>query len=161
MSSCSDSSQDDIDGSNGEVDLKAMMLRRIANVKSAGSFATSGYSASFVLPGIFIENIGQIGLPLSSQDAHTRVQANRKARSGKGSQSSVHKGLRKTLEIEGNKVKFLNNAWNAWVDETARTVGKDLGVVGDHTNVHAEFDKMVLYEADAADKSPNMYVPAI
>ena len=73
----------------------------------------------------------------------------------------MHKGLRKTWEIEGNKVKFLNNAWNAWVDETARTVGKDLGVVGDLTNVYAEFYKMVIYEAGAAGKSSNMYVPAI
>ena len=161
MSSCSDGSQADIDGSNGKVDLKAIMLRRIANVKSAGLFATSGYSASFVLPGIFIENIGQIGLPLSSHDAHTLVQANCKARSGKGSQSSVHKGPRNTWEIKGNKVNFLNNAWNTWVDETARTVGEDLSVVGDLTNVYAEFYKMLLYEAGAAGEFPNRYVPAI
>ena len=114
-----------------EVDaLKAMLLHRIANVHSAGSFATSSSSATFVLPGIVVENVGQVGLPLSLRDAQSLIQASRKAPFGKSNQTLVDETVRRTWEIDGSKVTFLNSAWRGWLRETVKTVVEGLGVVG-------------------------------
>ena len=67
-----DDFRDTTNSSDGEGELagsKATVLRRIADTHSAGPFATSGSSATFVPPGIVVEDVGQVRLPLSLHDA--------------------------------------------------------------------------------------------
>ena len=155
MSNYSDDSRDDINSSDDDGELtglKTTLLSRIAKIRSAGSFATSGSSATFVLPGIVVEDVGQVRLPLSSRDAQSLIQASRKAPFGKGNQTLVDETVRKTWEIDGSKVTFLNNAWDDWLDEIVTTVVEELGVVCGPTDVRAELYKMLLYETGAMFK---------
>ena len=132
MSSYSDDSRNDNNSSDDEdglAGLKATILRRIENIHSAGSFATSGSSATFVLPGIVVEDVGQVRLPLSSHDAQSLSRASRKAPFGKGNQTLVDEIVRKTWEIDGSKVTFLNDAWQDWLDKIVEMAVQDLGAV--------------------------------
>ena len=65
-------------------DLKDDLLDHISAVRSSGSFATFGNIENFEHPGISVNSIGIIGLPLSENDAHALTQASRHAPFGKG-----------------------------------------------------------------------------
>ena len=150
-----DESQDDWSQTSGErqlTELKSAILNRITNVHSAGSFATFGSSTTFALPGIIVEDVGAIRLPLSSYDARSLIQASRKAPFGKGDQTLVDETVRKTWEIDGSRVSFSNNAWYGWLGGIVKTVAQELGVAGGPDSVRAELYKMLLYEEGAMFK---------
>ncbi|MCJ1391367.1 hypothetical protein MMC18_004230 [Xylographa bjoerkii] len=149
------SSDDDRGSSSSEDDwtgLKNLVCSRIEAVHRTGSFATSGRFEKFVLPGIVVEEIGVIRLPLSTQDAQSLIQVSRQAPFGKGNQTLVDETVRKTWEIDGSKVSFSNKAWHGWLEGVVRTVAKDLGVACGPDSVRAELYKMLLYEKEAMFK---------
>lgn len=158
MASDSEDDQDSSASENGWSDLKSLVLGRISGVRSAGSFATCGSFESFVLPGIVIDEVGAIQLPLSSRDAQALIRESRRAPFGKGSQTLVDEAVRKTWEIDGSKVSFSNHSWHGWLEGVVSAAAKELGVAGDPKNVRAELYKMLLYENGAMFKPHKEYV---
>ena len=126
-------------------DLKNDLFRRISEVQSTGSFVTSGRFSEFPLPAICVEDIGTVAVPLSTQDAQSLIKGSRKAPFGKGDQTVVDENIRKTWEIQGSRVVFMNEAWNGWLDNLVVEVAEKLGVVSPDS-VRAELHKMLLYE---------------
>ena len=156
--------QDDRDSSESEdqlTELKSLILDRISDVHSTGSFATFKCLESFVLPGISVDNAGAIRLPLSSGDAQTIIRVSCRAPFGKGNQTLIDESVRKTWEIDGSKVSFSNKAWQGWLDGVVRKAAKDLGVAGGPNSVQAELYKMLLYEKGAMFKPHKEYVEFI
>jgi hypothetical protein len=161
MATSSSDSEDDRDSStseNGWSNLKNLVLRRISSVHSAGSFATWGSFESFVLPGIVVDEVGAIRLPLSPHDAQALIRESCRAPFGKGSQTLVDEAVRKTWEIDGSKVSFSNHSWHGWLESVVRAATKELGVASDPKNVRAELYKMLLYENGAMFKTHKEYV---
>lgn len=156
MSSQSDS-DDDRYNSHCE-DLKFDLNRRIAEIHSAGSFATFGAIDNFVHPGISIDSVGIVRLPLSPDDARALVQISRQAPFGKGTETLVDISVRKTWEIDAAKIQFLNKGWKCCLDRVVGEVTRGLGVDGGSQNVHAELYKMLLYEEGAMFKAHKEYV---
>ena len=140
-------------GSTDEwIGLKRLIIDRIADVHSAGSFATFGSFDNFVLPGIHVDQVGAIRLPLSLQDAQPLIRESRQAPFGKGDHTMVDETVRKTWEIDGSKVTFSNEAWHGWLDDVVKMAVKDLGIAGGPDNIKAELYKMLLYEEGAMFK---------
>lgn len=152
------SSSSDFEDNRDSSKLKSLVLDAISDIHSAGSFATFGSFENFVPPGIFVDQVGEIPLPLSSHDAQSLIQASRQAPFGKGNQTLVDETVRRTWEIDGNKVSFSNKAWHGWLEGVVRTATKELGVVGGPNNVRAELYKMLLYEEGAMFKPHKEYV---
>lgn len=138
--------------------FKESVLSRINNVHSAGSFSTFGHLESFTHLGIYVDEVGTVRIPLSSDDAQSLIRVSRQAPFGKGSQTLVDETVRKTWEIDGTKVSFLNKAWQGCVEGIIRTVAKDLGVPGGSGSVKAELYKTLLYEEGAMFKPHKEYV---
>ncbi|KAI9890596.1 MAG: hypothetical protein M1814_003794 [Vezdaea aestivalis] len=126
--------------------LEYDLQTQISGVHSAGSFATSAAIDTFVNPGISVDSIGIIRLPLSEQDAHAIVQVSRKAPFGKGSETLVDESVRDTWEIGSDKLQFLNPQWQDCLNEIVKRAATELGVVNAATSVRAELYKMLLYE---------------
>ena len=139
-------------------EIKHLALNCISDIHSSGTFATSGCFKNFVLPGISVDEVGVIRLPLSSQDVQSLIQASHPAPFGKGNQTLVDEAVRKTWEIDGSQVSFLNKAWHGWLDSVVRRVAEDLGVAGGPNYVRAELYKMLLYEEGAMFKPHKEYV---
>lgn len=148
----SDSEEDDV------TSLRKSILHRILEIQTAGSFATSGTFKEFVHPGLLVDGIGMIRLPLSSGDAQSLIGASRQAPFGKGNQTLVDETVRKTWEIDGSKVTFSNNAWHSWLDGVVGTVATNLGVAVGPEGVRADLYKMLLYEKGALFKLHKEYV---
>jgi hypothetical protein len=132
--------------------LKDQVLNCISLVQSSGSFATSGSYQYFPLPGIHVDTVGTIGLPLSLNDAKSLIKVSRPTPFGKGSQTLLNEEVRKTWEIDGSKVSFRNEAWQGWLGGVVANAAKELGVAGHPSSVQAELYKMLLYEKGAMFK---------
>ncbi|KAK4506729.1 hypothetical protein PRZ48_000462 [Zasmidium cellare] len=151
MDSDSDGSERGRSPSPG-ADLKDDLFEHISQIQSAGTFATFREIDNFVLPGISIDPVGPIRLPLSQEDAQTLVGISRQAPFGNGFETVVDESVRRTWEIDGTAVKFLNPKWQSCLDEIVESVAEDLGIVGGSKNVRAELYKMLLYEKGAMFK---------
>ena len=138
--------------------IKQSMRNQISKIHSAGSFATFGRLETCSLPGIRVDGVGPIRLPLSTQDAQALIGASRRAPFGMGRETVVDETVRKTWEIEGDKVVFKNKAWQGWLKNVVRRVTQELGVAAGPDSVRAEFYKMLVYEEGAMFKPHKEYV---
>ena len=158
MASSADVQDDCSTGSEDEwILLSDLIHADISTVHSAGSFATFGSLESFVLPGLVVDGIGDIGLPLSAHDAKILIRASRQAPFGQGNRTLVDKSVRDTWEINGDRVSFLNKAWTDWLQGIVSTMADNLGVSAGGQNVRAELHKMLLYEKGAMFKPHREY----
>lgn len=145
------------DSKSNDVDsLKVELRRYISSIHSTGSFATFGVIDALPNPGISIDPIGLIRLPLSEPDAQALARESCKAPFGLGSMTLVDESVRKTWEIEAAKVQFLNDKWQPYVDKLVKTVANELGAhaaFNETVNVRSELYKMLLYEKGAMFKA--------
>ncbi|KAG8526058.1 uncharacterized protein KY384_000820 [Bacidia gigantensis] len=140
----------------------------INNVHSTGSFATFGVVERFANPGISIDPLGLIRLPLSEEDAKAIVRASNKAPFGKGNKTLVDESIRKTWQIDADKIQLLNDGWQECLNRIVEHVLGELGVACALTNVRADLYKMLLYEEGAmfkehkdTEKIPGMFATLV
>ncbi|KAL8924487.1 MAG: hypothetical protein Q9172_002652 [Xanthocarpia lactea] len=161
----SDTSDSDDDGAAAEkADLMDDLRRLISEVHTSGSFAAFDTINSFVNPGIFIDPIGMLRLPLSEDDAQALAQTSHKAPFGKGNETLVDESVRKTWQIDAANVRISNKDWQLCLDRILEHVAKGLGIPGGPSSIRAELYKMLLYEKRAmfkphqdTEKVPGMF----
>ena len=154
--SCYSDSGDERSLTSNEVSRDAL-FRSISKVHSSGSFATFGIIDNFANPGISVDPIGTVRLPLSEDDAHALIQLSCQAPFGKGTETLVDESIRKTWQIDAAKITFRNKGWDVCLERIVRNVAEKLGVTGGSSNVHAELYKMLLYEKGAMFKAHKEY----
>lgn len=148
-----DSSYSDDDGAAAEkADLIYRLRHLIYEVRASGSFAAFGTIDSFVNPGIFVDPIGILRLPLSLEDAQALAQTSHQAPFGKGNQTLVDESVRKTWQIDAANVKFINKDWQPCLEQVLKCVARELGIAGGPSCIRAELYKMLLYEKGAMFK---------
>lgn len=116
-----DSRHSDDDGAAAEkADLMYRLRHSIFEVRASGSFAAFGTIDSFVNPGIFVDPIGILRLPLSLEDAQALAQTSHNAPFGKGDQTLVDESVRKTWQIDAANVKFVNKTGSpVWIGSSS------------------------------------------
>ncbi|KAL8991463.1 MAG: hypothetical protein Q9177_000135 [Variospora cf. flavescens] len=150
MSTTSDSDDDGVAAE--KADLIYDLRRLISGVHASGSFAACGTIDSFVNPGIYIDPIGIVRLPLSVEDAQALAQTSYKAPFGKGNETLVDESVRKTWQIDAANVRILNQDWQLCLDRILERVAEGLGIAGGSSSIRAELHKMLLYEKGAMFK---------
>lgn len=76
--------------------LKSLVLDHISAVSSARSWASFCSFESFVLLGLYVDEVRAIRLSVSSQDSQSLIRVSRQAPFGKGNQTLVDETVRKT-----------------------------------------------------------------
>ncbi|EGN96309.1 hypothetical protein SERLA73DRAFT_76286 [Serpula lacrymans var. lacrymans S7.3] len=115
--------------------------------KFKGQYAFSSPLPHAPNPGLCVDGLGLIGLPLSERDAQSIKRASAQAPFGHGERTIVDKQVRDTWEIEPGRVKFLNPAWQQYVDSiVVGQVWTTLGVAPYTAIPRCELYKMLLYE---------------
>ncbi|RXW22517.1 hypothetical protein EST38_g3330 [Candolleomyces aberdarensis] len=98
-------------------------------------------------PGLSIEGIGPIGLPLTDRDANLIISVASQAPFGKGEQTLIQRSVRDTWEIDPTKLTFRNPEWMPYVDKLASTtIWKGLDVAPYTSRPRCEFYKLLLYQ---------------
>ncbi|MCJ1286576.1 hypothetical protein MMC26_005922 [Xylographa opegraphella] len=133
----------------GDVEIKKTLLAALQNIDdhSAGTFAAFGTLSSAPNPGLYIERLGSIGLPLTASDAHRFVSIGHQAPFGKGSETIVDTTVRRTWELNPSQFRLRNPAWSETVDGILVKAAADLGI--EAKSMHAELCKLLLYEEGA------------
>ncbi|MCB0559288.1 MAG: 2OG-Fe(II) oxygenase [Phaeodactylibacter sp.] len=123
--------------------VNKQLLRLLKTIKGSGSFVTSGIK-DFTHPGLQLEGMGDIGLPLNRAQVKEIIKLARKAPFGKGSQTITDTAVRSAWEIDAGQLSFGNEGWQKAIQKIIKEVKKGLGIK--KQSVTASLYKMLIYE---------------
>jgi hypothetical protein len=136
-------------------ELKSQLLHCLDRVDCTGSFAMFVTYPKAACPGLAIDSIGSIDLPLSDRDAKAIMKVSHRAPFGKGSQTIVDTDVRKTWELNADQFSLENPSWHQTLQDILTRVATGLGVL---SGIKAMRYKMLLYEEGAMFKPHKEYV---
>jgi hypothetical protein len=120
------------------------------HITSAGSFASVG-ALPPVSPGLVVEGVGAISLPLQESQARQIIDKARQSPYGKGEETVVDTSVRNTWELDPDQFELTDPQWKNLVATIVAHVGNDLGVGS--LDIRAELYKMLIYEKGAMFKA--------
>ena len=116
----------------------------LSSIERSGDFSCGGKSDELsILPGLTIEDVGTIHLPVDTNNAAIIKSVANAAPFGKGMDTVTDENIRKAWEIDSQKISFKNPTWNKCVQILVNKVAKALGCEG---NTRAILYKALLYE---------------
>ncbi|XXG93892.1 hypothetical protein Hte_000141 [Hypoxylon texense] len=101
-------------------------------------------------PEIFVEDVGQIHLPLSEAQARQLIEKSHQAPFGKGSDTIIDTSVRKTWELNPSQFELRGASWQSELDAILSIVRDQLGITAPIT---AKLYKMLIYEEGAMFKA--------
>ena len=114
----------------------------LSGVRRAGDFYTAGRSEIFA-PGIEVEGVGPIALPLLPAQAEQLVAVAERAPYGRGELTLVDTDVRRTWQIDVGRIRIRGRAWERNLADIIRRVGEGLGVA---EPISAELYKLLVYD---------------
>lgn len=90
-------------------------------------FALSADFKTVENPGLYVNDLGSIGLPLSDRDAKELIKVCHRAPFGKGSDTFVDVNVRKTWELNPSQFSLRNSQWQAVVSGLVASAAQGLG----------------------------------
>ncbi len=117
--------------------------RALGQIDRPGTFAVSG-SVPAVLPGLEVEGLGPVGLPLNARTAKDLAKRCHQAPYGKGEQTLVDTNVRRVWRMEPDQFVLMNPDWDRVIKEIVAKVQEGLGLEGQKLESHL-YD-LLLYE---------------
>ena len=114
----------------------------LAGVRRSGDFHVSG-TLETLAPGLQVEGVGPVALPLLKEQAERLVSVARQAPFGRGSETLVDTDVRRTWQIDSGQVSLTGRTWADTLETIVGRVADGLSVDG---QVSAELYKLLLYE---------------
>ena len=127
--------------------LEKQLARALRNDPTReGSFAFGTTMHSAPNPGLEIDSLGMLGLPLSPRDMESIKGIASRAPFGHGEKSIIDSTVRDTWEIDSSRISLKNSSWTSFLGGVVDTVWKGLGVAPFTTRPRCELYKLLLYE---------------
>ena len=141
------SSSDDSSGDEYEFDdPRQEIIDILQEIDSPGTFAVGGScDGKLIMPGLVVDGIGPIGLPLSKTQAKELANRCEQAPFGRGAQTIVDTSIRNTFQLAPDSFQITNPAWKNDLATITKSVCQDLGVQY-NLKVEAQLYKLLLYE---------------
>ena len=95
------------------------------------------------LPGLNVEGIGEVALPVSTSNARQLIAKASQAPYGRGEATIVDTDVRRVWQLEPDQFQLKNPKWEAFVQELANAVKAEFGV---KQKVTASLYKLLVYE---------------
>ncbi|KAI1640477.1 hypothetical protein F4809DRAFT_441552 [Biscogniauxia mediterranea] len=139
---------------------KFALLDRLEAIRTDGNFA---FFDSFEPTDceITVKGVGLISTPLSAAQAKQIIAQSHLATYGRGNRTVVDTAARNPWGLDPNQFEIGNQRWQHHLDGILARVAKGLGIT---EPIHAELDKMLIYEKGAmfksqgdAEKIPRMF----
>ena len=125
-------------------DFRQALLATLQAIKGSGAFAAAG-AFDMVPPGLVVEGLGEIGLPVTPLQAQALIAAAGRAPFGKGSRTLTDTTVRSAWEIDAARVSFANPAWEKLMQQILGQVKTELGLEKDR--IGASLYKLLVYES--------------
>jgi hypothetical protein len=131
--------------------IKTGICNALSSVEAFGPFSCFYQLQAFPNPGLFINGLGTIALPLSVQDAKAIASSpvTHQSPFGKGSQTLVDTSVRKSWQIDPEHFQLRDPILDNWVKRIVEAVAGTLNVACGPDDVTAKLYKLLLYEEGA------------
>lgn len=129
--------------------IKNQIKQALTDVTSAGTFACFSPGSGFTNPGLSVNGLGPVGLPLSDRDAAAIKGVCHQSAFGKGPETVVDTSVRRTWELDANQFMIRNPEWEGLLQNTVKSVVRSLDCACGPDNVVAIPYKLLLYEEGA------------
>jgi len=118
----------------------------VNNIQGNGTFCIHN-EMNFTHPGLEINGIGEIGLPLEIETAKKIINVSKKAPFGMGSKTILDESVRNTWELDPHFFKLNNPDWEKSIGKILARVREGLGL--ENSNIKASLYKLLLYEKNS------------
>lgn len=123
--------------------IRDAIVEVLERVDRPGTFCVEGSVPAF-LPGLEVEGLGPVGLPLSDLQAKALRKVCEQAPYGKGERTLVDTSVRKVWRLLPDRFALRNPEWDRFVAEAVARVGEEWGLEGPKLEAHL-YD-LLLYE---------------
>lgn len=144
-----------------EADFKEHLRWCLDDVKHEGTFSSFQHHTQYPNPGLHVNGLGVVGLPLSDRDAKAIAALCKQSPFGRGDETVVDESVRKTWELNASQITCDNPAWAAFERIVTDQAIMDIGV---QVTASAQPYKLLLYEQGAffkahrdTEKVPGMF----
>jgi predicted 2-oxoglutarate/Fe(II)-dependent dioxygenase YbiX len=123
--------------------IKKNLFELLKTIHGNGSFETSGIK-KITSPGLRINGIGEISLPISPIQVAEIIKISKKAPFGKGSKTITDAMVRSAWELNADQLSFHNEDWRPFIEKIVEKVKAGLGI---ETNpITTSLYKLLIYE---------------
>src|SRR5690349_10409768 len=123
--------------------IREELERALDRIDRPGSFCAVG-SAPIILPGLEVDGLGPIGLPLTAGQAKALIRQGEQAPHGKGEKTVLDTKVRRVWRLKPDHFRLANPEWKGFVEQTVARVQAELGLEGQKVESHL-YD-LLLYE---------------
>lgn len=143
-------------------ELQHAIAEVLTHVERPGSFYATG-TLDIHLPGLSIDGVGRLALPLLPVQAAQLIAIAEKAPYGRGTETLVNTEVRRTWQIDAAHIRAMGRRWATELASIVRAVADGLGVRG---QVQAEPYKLLIYDTGSffvshrnSEKAPGISAP--
>jgi hypothetical protein len=124
-------------------EIRQKLSQALSKVDRPGSFCVSG-SAPAVLPGLEIDGLGPIGLPLTAKQAKELIKHCHQAPYGKGEKTVIDTSVRHVWRMEPDRFSLTNPDWDRFIATAVAKVQEELGL--EKQKLESHLYDLLLYE---------------
>ena len=127
-------------------------LRDYLDTVGAGTFATLGELPNAVNPGLYLRDLGTVGLPLSERDGRDIIRICRERSSGKETQDNAQ-DKDKAYKVAAEHIELRNPNWAKTVQHAVGKATEQLGIIGGQPSIRADLCNLLLCESGNFEQS--------
>lgn len=124
-------------------DVHDRLLKALDEIDRPGDFCTSG-DRPLTMPGLEVEGLGPVGLPLGKSQARALIKLCRQAPYGKGTETVIDTDVRRVWELDPKQFQLTHAKWNELVSSIVKDVQEALGLTDQ--KLVARLYKLLVYE---------------
>lgn len=117
--------------------------RALGQIDRPGAFCASG-SVSAVLPGLEVEGLGPVGLPLTASAAKELIKHCQQAPHGQGEKTVVDTKVRRVWRLKPDHFVLKNPEWSRFIEGIVGKVQEDLGL--ENQKLESHLYDLLVYE---------------
>ncbi len=140
------------------------LLKVLDSLGESSLFCTAG-KLTPVLPGLEVEGIGNVGVPVSAADAKRIIQQAAQAPYGRGEETIVDTSVRRVWQLEPRQFSLKNAAWEPFIAGIVEAVRTEFAIP---QKVELQLYKLLVYEKGSffaphrdSEKAPGMFATLV
>jgi len=130
-------------GSRKALDTPARLLEILGTIDRPPTVCSFG-DQPIPLPGLDVDGVGSIGLPLGKAQAQELIAQCRQAPYGQGTETLVDTDVRRVWELDATQFELANPKWPTFVESLVADIRNDLGL--SDLKLQAHLYKLLVYD---------------